>query len=491
MIDSLDTPPHPPGLRAGLIRNLAGGLALLVPVRVPPQRFVRTFDQVLILLLLALLVWGALDRLQAQSGAVLQLDGLFGWAAYLLFALFASALIARVQDRSADTRALLVPALAAAPYLLVLLRLIADVPFVRARPVLAVLVALASVEFVGLRALQAAYGRVRPRAALLAVALIAAAPFVLDGFGLDTRLWLVDDAQQAQDDDPTEAEGLLYDQPSRIAAAVERIPIARQGAHMFFLGLAGVGEQAVFKREALYAEQVFADKFGTGERSVQLINDDSDRDSYPLASVSGLDQAVRLIASRMVIDEDVLVVMLTSHGSEDGLEISNGSLPLRQLAPADLREVLDGAGIKWRVVIVSACYAGVFLDALKNDTTVIVTAADAHHSSFGCDDSRELTWFGEAFLRDSLPTAASFEAAFQQAAALVRSRETAEKEVHSNPQLFMGARMREKLAAFQTGEDRPHLPRSRSSGTRTASATIAACPRPNTTLLPVPCRLRL
>ena len=489
-------PERPLGLRAGLVRNLTGGLSLLWLRRVAPERFVRTFDQALVLLLLDLLVWVALDRFHAEAGAVLQLDGLFGWAAYLLCGLFAGALIARVQDRAADTRALLIPALSVAPFLLLLLRLLADLPFVRDRPVLAVLIALAYMEFVGLRLLKAAYGWVRPRTALLATVIIIAGPFVLDDFGLDTRLWLVDD-ETAQDSDPTDVEGLLYDQPARIAAAVERMsPVNRGAAHMYFLGFAGVGEQAVFKREARYAEQVFADKFGTAERSVELINDDGDRESYPLATVSGLDQAVKLMAARMDPDKDVLVLMLTSHGSEDGLAISNGSLPLRQLGPADLREILDDAGIKWRIVIVSACYSGVFLDSLKSDTTLVVTAADADHSSFGCDDSRDLTWFGEAFLRDSLPGSTSFETAFQKAAALIQRREAAEHQIHSNPQLYMGAGMRGKLAGFQAESSPsqprpPPMPRTRSGGTRTVSATIAACPRPNTILHPAPCRLRL
>ncbi len=484
--------PPAPGLLSGLIRNLSGGLALLLPRRAAP-RFVHTFDQALLLLLLDLAVWAGLDRLHADLGAVLQLDGLFSWAAYLLAGLFAGALIARAQDRDADTRALLIPALSAAPYLLLLLWLLSDVPLVRARPVLAVLLALVYLEFVGLRVLKAAYGRVRVRAALLAVAVIAVGPFVLDEFGLDARLWLADEQEQAQDEDPTAAEGVLYDQPARIAAAVGRIaPVHPGKAHMFFLGFAGVGEQAVFKREALFAEQVFADKFGTADRSVELINDDGDRDTYPIASVSGLDQAIKLIASHMDTEEDVLVVMLTSHGSEDGLAVSNGSLPLAQLGPADLREVLDESAIKWRIVIVSACYAGVFLEPLKSDTTLIVTAADAGHSSFGCDDSRDLTWFGEAFLRDSLPQAPSFEAAFRKAAGLIQRRETSERQAHSNPQFFIGERMREKLAELQSGAAPPSPPpsRTRSGGTRTASDTIAACPRPSTNLLPGPCRLR-
>ena len=485
--DSLaDSAAARPGVLTAFRRNLSAGLRLLIPGRVAPERFVRTFDQAGLLLVLGLLVWVGLDWLHSDTGAVLELDGVFGWATYLLVGFFGSALVARAQDRHANTRALLVPALSAAPYVLLLLWLLSDIPFLHNRPLLAVLGALAYLEFVGLRTVRAAYGTVRVRAVLIAAALILAAPFVLDSFGLDTRLWVVDDTQQTQDDDVATSEGLLYDQPARIQAAVERVAPAVPGKpHMFFVGFAGVGEQAVFKREALYAEQVFADRFGTADRSVELINDTNDRDTYPLATVSGLDQTVKLIADRMDVDQDVLVLMLTSHGSQDGLAVSNGSLPLAQLGPADLQEILDDARIKWRIIIVSACYSGVFLDELKSDTTLVITAADSDHSSFGCDYSRDLTWFGEAFLKDSLPKAASFEVAFTEASTLIQQREAAEHQIHSNPELSMGALIRQKLADMPSGAPPSAVP---ASGTRTALGTIAPCPRSPTRV--VPCRSR-
>ena len=148
-------------------------------------------------------------------------------------------------------------------------------------------------------------------------------------------------------------------------------------------------------------------------------------------------------------ENDVLVLFLTSHGSQEGLEVQNGSLPLAQLGPSDLREALDDAGIRWRVIVVSACYAGVFIDELKSDTTAVITAADAGHSSFGCEDDRDLTWFGEAFLKDSLPASASLEDAFHKAAGLINEREDAGHRVHSNPQLFVGPLIRKKLGELE------------------------------------------
>jgi Peptidase C13 family len=391
-------------------------------------------------------VWAALDALHAARHSELALDGLFGWTCYLLLALVAAALIARACSRAADTRALLVPALAVAPYVLVIFWLAGDLGVVARHPLAATVLAVVYLCALSLRVLGAAFGPLRTAPVLVVLVLIVTTPWTLEFLNLDTRLWISADAQTQEAEDPGVAEELLYDQPARIAAAVESVqPAAAHASAVYFVGFAGDGDQGVFRREALYAAQAFGARFDSTPRSVLLINDVEDRDSYPLASVSGLAQTLKLLPSRMNPDQDVLVLFLTSHGSEEGLEVQNGSLPLGQLSPADLHQALDASGIRWRIVVVSACYAGVFLDELKTDTTAIVTASDAEHSSFGCDADRDLTWFGEAFLKDALPGSDSLEDAFHKAAALIARREDAEHQVHSNPLLYIGPLMRAKL----------------------------------------------
>ena len=400
------------------------------------------------LLIVNLALWAGLDAVHAEAHAPLALDGLFGWACYLLLALGACAVVARAHSRAADTRALLVPALAVSPFVLTIFWLACDRTLVQARPVTALIVALIYMAFLCVRVLGAAYGPVRTRAVLIALVLLLAAPWVMGFLNFDTRLWVAEEPQQAQDaDDADQVEALFYDQPAQILDAVARVHSAPPGkTGVYFVGFAGDGSQAVFRREALFASRVFAARFGSGERSVLLVNDAEDRDSYPLASVSGLAQTLTALAARMHPDDDVLVLFLTSHGSRDGLALENGSLPLSQLAPADLRQALDDSEIRWRIVVVSACYAGVFLEELKSDTTAIITAADATHTSFGCDDDRDLTWFGEAFLKDSLSRSSSLEESFHKAAALVARHEDADHQRHSNPQLYVGPLMRRKLA---------------------------------------------
>jgi hypothetical protein len=386
------------------------------------------------------------------------LDGLYGWACYLLLGLFGCGLVARAQDRAADTRGLVVPVLAVAPYALIVFWLSGDTSLVAARPLTAMLVGVVYLLVLTFRILRAAYGFLNARAALVAIVLVVTAPWMLATLNLDTRRWVTDDTEDAQDsDDATEAEALLYDQPSRIAAAVDRVePNTGKQPAVFFVGFAGDGDQNIFKREAVFAQSVIADHFGSADRSMELINDVDDRDSYPLATVSGLTDALRLLAERMNPDQDVLVLTLTSHGSREGLAVTNGSLPLLQLGPTELRQALDEAGIKWRVVIVSACYSGVFLEPLETDSTLIATASDSEHSSFGCADDRDLTYFGEAFFKDSIPTTPSLEAAFKKAADLIQRRETAEHLEHSNPQLYVGPAIRQKLAPLEKGPPQKH-----------------------------------
>jgi hypothetical protein len=422
-----------------------------------PPDFVVSFDQLAALVVLNLATWALLDYLHAEPHAPLALDGLFGWACYLLLGLAACGLVARAQDRAAHTRSLLVSALSVAPFVLVLFWLALDVPLVNRHPLIATLIALVYLVFLTLRVLGAAFGPVRVWPTLLAVAFVLASPWVLGILSLDTRLWVTEaSTEEEEGDDADQAEALFYDQPARIAAAVARVRPAQSGKPgMYFVGFAGDGDQAIFRREAQFASDVFGSRFGSVDRTVLLVNDVDDRDSYPLASVSGLQQALKVLASRMNPDEDVLTLFLTSHGSEDGLEVQNGSLPLSQLSPDDLRAALDDSGIRWRVIVVSACYAGVFIDALKSETTAVITAADAKHSSFGCEDDRELTWFGEAFLKDALPRSASLEDAFSKAAALIAHREEQEHQTHSSPQLYMGSLMRRKLAELPAGKAEP------------------------------------
>ena len=74
------------------------------------------------------------------------------------------------------------------------------------------------------------------------------------------------------------------------------------------------------------------------------------------------------------------------------------------------------------MVVVSACYSGRFVEPLRDENTIVITAAAPDRTSFGCEAGRDFTYFGEAFFRDALARTASFTEAFEIARQLVTSR---------------------------------------------------------------------
>jgi len=204
----------------------------------------------------------------------------------------------------------------------------------------------------------------------------------------------------------------------------------------------------VFAQEIDLAAHAIGDRFGVADRHLALINDERDIDQAPLASVSGLRYALKGLASHMDLDKDVLFLAISSHGSEDpAIAVSDFDFPLQSLTPAELADALREAGIRWRVIIISACYAGGFIDALRDPQTIVLTAAAADRTSFGCGSDNDLTYFGEAFYRDALPHAASLREAFDSAKAAIAAREHNEHETPSNPQAWFGEDLEKKLTA--------------------------------------------
>ncbi|HEV7609781.1 MAG TPA: C13 family peptidase [Steroidobacteraceae bacterium] len=227
-------------------------------------------------------------------------------------------------------------------------------------------------------------------------------------------------------------------------------PEAGTGSRVFFVGFAGYGEERVFAEEIKLAALRVGEKFGSATRSVLLINDRRDMKTYPLASVSSLRYAFKALSAVMNRDDDVLFLALSSHGSPDAtIDVSNEGMTPQTLGAPTLAEMLADSGFRWKVIVVSACFSGTFIKPLADDHTIVITAAAKNRSSFGCSDTRELTYFGEAFYRDSLPGAADLRAAFEAARADIRQRERDERFRASKPQAHFGELMEAKLRDFE------------------------------------------
>ena len=156
------------------------------------------------------------------------------------------------------------------------------------------------------------------------------------------------------------------------------------------------GDQGVFRREAAAAAQIVANRFGGDPVVIK-----SNTKTGGSATVETLATTLQAEAKKMNGESDILFLILTSHGSHDGLAVVAGRL-VETLKPSNLSEMLGRTGVRNKVVIISACYSGVFIPRLADADTLVITAADADHPSFGCEDKAKWTYFGDAFFNAAL-----------------------------------------------------------------------------------------
>jgi hypothetical protein len=246
-----------------------------------------------------------------------------------------------------------------------------------------------------------------------------------------------------------DAEAVMTRQPELLAAALKPLLSRREDrAELYYVSMAPFSGQDVFKRESTAVKALFDDRFGTAGRSVALVNHRDTVDTHPLASMSNLDVALKHIGGLMRPDKDVLMLFLTSHGTEGIVSVQFPRFPLNDITPARLAQSLDAAGIKNRVLVISACHSGSFVPTLANEHTLIMTAARADRTSFGCSNEAEWTYFGDAYFNHALRTESSFIDAFQTARTLITTWEAKQKFTPSEPQISVGAKITAILGAL-------------------------------------------
>ncbi len=285
-------------------------------------------------------------------------------------------------------------------------------------------------------------------ALLIADALIPYAP-VFPPPEFDARganLWEVFHAlRQEKSAAVAETSQIDQAQAALLQAEIARLaPQSKGTTDVYALGIAGWAEQDVFIKELDGGLAAITHVLPIKDRTVRLINNRETLDTVPLANLQNFSAAVHAIGGVMDKSEDVLVLLMTSHGNKQGFMLQ---LPgaVAELTPQQVASVLDGEGIKNRVVIVSACYAGIFLPALTNDTTIVITAADAQNTSFGCAAERDWTYFGDAFFRQSLLPGTNFANAFEHARVLIQGWELMDHAPPSNPLAHFGPALVAKL----------------------------------------------
>ncbi|WP_353741644.1 C13 family peptidase [Pseudomonas fluorescens] len=225
------------------------------------------------------------------------------------------------------------------------------------------------------------------------------------------------------------AQGRLLD------AALANVPPSTPAVELYSLTLGGDGKQSVFLRESDYVANMLTTRFGTFGQ-IRLVNHRDHLADRPMATRENLRRAALTLAERSG-PEDLIFIYLTSHGtSEHELVLDQPRMELADLPADELAAVLAPLKNRDKIIVISSCYSGGFIPALKDERTLIITASRADRVSFGCSEEANFTYFGDALFAQALNQTDDLEQAFKLTKATVAERELADGFEASEPQIW-------------------------------------------------------
>ncbi|QPN46059.1 caspase family protein [Priestia aryabhattai] len=234
---------------------------------------------------------------------------------------------------------------------------------------------------------------------------------------------------------PDPLELALLNQGKLLDEALARVPRSAPPIELYSLVVAGDGQQSVFLREADYVSNLLKVRFGA-HGQITLVNHRDQMSTRPMATRENLTRAARTLAERTG-PQDLVFIYLTSHGSQDHqLVFDQPRLQLADLSADELASALAPLKERDKVIVISACYSGGYIAPLKDERTIIMTAARADRVSFGCSEEADFTYFGEALFAQALNQTDDLEQAFELARSSVAEREKREGFEASEPQIW-------------------------------------------------------
>jgi hypothetical protein len=233
----------------------------------------------------------------------------------------------------------------------------------------------------------------------------------------------------------------------RLARALATLGAQRKGVVDAYVLSVALDSDPVFGREAREAGKVLARRYDAAGRTITLGGSDGSAPSpLPMGSPQNIEAALARIAELMNPAEDVLVLYTTSHGAPFGIVYNDGNEGYGAISPVRLSRLFDAFGFHRRLLIISACYSGVFVPVLSGPQTAIFSAAASDRSSFGCLAENDWTFFGDAMINRALRKPQPLAAAAGEAASLISQWERQGKLKPSLPQQSIGV----EVAAWLT-----------------------------------------
>lgn len=239
-------------------------------------------------------------------------------------------------------------------------------------------------------------------------------------------------------------------QQQALAAALDGLSPQQAGVRDAYVISVGAWSDHVFEHEAKNAAEVLSKRFNAKGRTIVLTNGQGETSrAFPAATPTHFAATLGRLSQVMDKKEDILVLYMTSHGNPDGsFAVNEAGRFQYNLSPAYLKAALDQVGVAHRLIIISSCFSGAFVPSLMNETTIVFTAAAHNRQSFGCQPERDWTYFGDAFINQTLRNGVPLGDAFEQAKVKITEWETRDKFEPSWPIGSIGAKSQPILQAM-------------------------------------------
>ncbi len=235
---------------------------------------------------------------------------------------------------------------------------------------------------------------------------------------------------------------LLGDQ-RRMDKALAALGPQKPGVVDAYVVVIALDSDPIFGREAREAGKVLSRRYNAAGRTIVLAGTDGSGPSMlPNGSPRNLAVALARVAELMDKKQDVLVLYTAGHGAKIGLAYHDGDDGFGIIAPARMARMFDELGIRNRLLILSACFSGIFVPTLASDTTALFTAASADRTSFGCQADRDWTFYGDAMINNALRQPVPLAKAGENAQALIAQWEGMNSDITpSQPQISIGRKV--------------------------------------------------
>jgi hypothetical protein len=248
-------------------------------------------------------------------------------------------------------------------------------------------------------------------------------------------------------------ENPLAQQSSIALAQAQREKVLTQAASMtgpklWFAGFGFHSGSKAFRGDVLLTESRLREKY---PQTLSFVFDNAlqkEKIETPFAHLGSLTDTVKTIASQ-VKKGDVVTIMLSTHGYTKLLATQIGGRDYASILDSHLANALAPLKDTPTILIISACYSGSLIPALRNENRIILTAAAEKKVSYGCQPLAKNTFFIDALFGDKHDGKLSLVEEFELTKKRILAREIEIKFVPSEPQIFIGEKMKALAAKPQ------------------------------------------